>query len=132
MTDVDPAKLVAALRKAMTTVEALSRKVGFLEEQNAKSVRTGEELAQHLTRLRSKMDEESARIDGEVLAGLTTLIHDQEAENERLRIRLDEQEKDVSYLQSYAAGHEAALIGLTGQSTTLVFWDDNPTEPENG
>ncbi|URD38736.1 hypothetical protein M6G65_10140 [Methylobacterium tardum] len=128
MADIDPAKLVAALRKAMTMVEALSLKVEFLEEQNAKRARTEEELAQHLMRLRTEMRERKIHIGDVLIASVNALIDHQDAENERIRARLGEQEKDLRYLQSYVAGHEVALINLTGQAPELVLLEDLEAE----
>ena len=119
MTEFDPAKLVAALRKAMEKVEALTKKVEFLEEQNGKRARMEDELGRHLTSLRTQMQERAGSFEAVICAGLQDLMDMHVVDASRLRDRLQGQEENLLRPQAFVIGHEVTLIGLTGQETEL-------------
>jgi hypothetical protein len=122
MTDFDPEKLVAAMRKIVQKVE-------FLEEENGKLRRIQDELAIHLANARK----ESARQDKLLSTGLDqiaeglqklldTCTDDLKVQNQSLR-------KDITVLQALAAEHERALHAL-GKSPRLIKLDEAEPEPQ--
>lgn len=119
MTEFDPTKLVAALRKAMEKVEALTQKVEFLEEQNGKRARMEDELGRHLTSLRTQMQKRAEGFEATVCAGLQDVMDTHVVDANRLRDRLQGQEENLLRLEAVVIGHEVALIGFTGQETEL-------------
>ncbi|KQT61317.1 hypothetical protein ASG52_00010 [Methylobacterium sp. Leaf456] len=124
MTNIDPAKLVAALRKAMEKVDTLTERVEFLEEQNGKRARMEDELARQLTSLRTQVQQRADGFEATVCAGLQDLLDTQLANTNRLQ----GQGRHLLQLEAFVIGHEAALIGLTGRETELVLPDHNPDE----
>ncbi|WP_230533428.1 hypothetical protein [Microvirga roseola] len=107
MTAIDPLKLAAALKK-------LAGEVADVKEE--------------AERLNGALDMALQTIGTELAAIVEKSVADVKAENERLRQENKELREDIKFLQGLAAGHELAIMEVTGRPTEIIYL----VEPEPG
>jgi hypothetical protein len=108
MADIDPVKLVAAIKKLAGEVAAVKTATESLDKRLSEALNTlGAGLADILEETTQELKDENARL---------------RADNKELR-------KDITYLQGLIAGHEAVIMGITGKATEVIYPEEPEVEP---